>query len=397
MRKCRTLKALQRRVKSLPNDINGLYDTIFERILKTCTCDADLEEVKRVCRWLCEGNHCLPLPTFRAIMEWSPGDKKVDSAPLATIKEHIAYTEEFCDLFQGLLLIDRNLDIPEIAFAHPSSELFLLSDDCEKGKSNELRIDRRKAHQLLTEECLDYLTIDAFREAISTPGLATNNPFKKLLGGTSFQPSPRNELEQRLSERFTSYPALAYMAHNVFVHFKRGEYAKEDFTEELETKLSWFLHNDSAGENYTHYRSWQEAHALFCNNPLCECGNWQPPIYFAIQYGLDELVKRLYSKYNYLPNMRFEGGQTPLTLALAHKKLTTAKLILSSQNGLSKNSGEDGHLQGLINMCDGLSFEKLRAKELELEGVMNDELEDRKCLNRRRDHHTNRPEFLVGG
>src|ERR1700755_3562981 len=32
LRKCRTLKALHDRIKSLPNDINGLYDTIFERI-----------------------------------------------------------------------------------------------------------------------------------------------------------------------------------------------------------------------------------------------------------------------------------------------------------------------------------------------------------------------------
>ena len=120
--------------------------------------------------------------------------------------------------------------------------------------------------------------------------------------------------------------------------------------------------------SYGNYRSWQEAHAFFCNSPYCKCGDWQPPMYFAILYGLGLIFVDLLSFYDRQRlEEKFLDGMTPLVFALSNNQLRIAKYLRVKKHVSPELHGKE-ELRPVLRKCEELSFQVLADEEAVKQG-----------------------------
>jgi hypothetical protein len=334
----KNIKAIREALDCLPDALNETYEGVLLAIKKRHPDDLNL--LQNTLRWLCQSNYCLPLDEFPAIIAVDKKDTQVDL-------EAIAFdSEDLCKMLSCLILIDRRVKPAELALAHPTIEAYLHSPEILTSAVRIFSVDREEAQRRCAETCMQYCSFTDFAQPLTNRS-KNWNPFKCFPAGLGIPFHTINGDAEAMEARLSVYKGLYYTSHNWPEHLRRAQYSQEEFKLHVKPVLEWFLHGDS---NEGQYRSWQEVHAYYCSSRTCDCGFWQPPFYFSIVFGLENCFEDLLPAHQAALNSQFDGGSTPLTVALRNGHLGIARRLLES--GATSSVEEEGLRQRLERCPD---------------------------------------------
>jgi hypothetical protein len=233
-----------------------------------------------------------------------------------------------------------------ITLAHASVEEYLKSGKIGRGLSSVFHMDITMVHHELAKTCLQYVGFEDFKRPMEHPVSLKSvmaRPLFKLIELQkeifSNRQAPDDSLQilrSNLRERTAQYALADYACRYWLTHLRQSRFSDSP-DEDTIRLLEWFIHSEDYQGNYV---SWQQ---MYHHDVIWYCHN-RPPLFYAIDFKIDSLVKLLLPKDADLDKMPPESPngnwpQTPLHVAARCGALEIVQLLIQRGASIEIKSG----------------------------------------------------------
>lgn len=288
-------RAIRRALANLPRGLDKTYEQVLESILARNAEQA--EQVRLILCWLVFAYELLTTTHLAYAISIQPEDTRLDLDNIATDPEDLVA------LCGSLVTIDRSDTGVYVNLAHFSLEEYLRSDHIAEGPAAFFHARSTAGHLLLARTCLQYVSFKCF----DVPG-GVNEVFFTL----------------------GRYAAISWPKH-----LRDSGTSDEHFECLVLPTMRWFLEPETSPNQY---RTWEFALSYYHSFP--HFSTHQPPLYYAISFGVVHVVRLLLSREPRRIDVLFDDGWTPLTLAIVSERSEVALHLLNA--GASPGLAADG-------------------------------------------------------
>lgn len=294
----RTDGAIRKALHNLPHGLDRTYDEILQQIMAKNT--GSLVLIKEVLEWLMESVEVMHLDSLAYAVSIHPEDTTFEEDNIVTDPEDLA---AICG---SLILVELSHGLPTIRLAHFSVEEYLCSDRLSNSALNFFHMNSKSINMKLAITCCQYLSF----------------PETSILANALCHLKKHGSIVSAAKYQF-----LRYAACNWSTHLKRSHLSSDLFHREVVPHLTWFLRPN---KSETQFEAWKmvlaRSHASY--RRISD----QPPIYFAIIFGLQNVFEMLLPDLRDF-NVQYSCGWTPLTAAAAFGQIEiVAKLLEAGAN-----------------------------------------------------------------
>ncbi|KAF7973989.1 hypothetical protein HWV62_13595 [Athelia sp. TMB] len=251
--KCPTRRAVNEQLRSLPKDLDEMYERSLSR-------SANRHELKQLLIWLAFSVRHLRLEELADVtaIDFSSNDTPTYDPDLLYFSP--MHVLDLCAGFVTLIPIGESTDLGTVKLAHMSVKDYLVSDRIKAGAASFFGVDAILAHNMITATCLAYLL--------------------HLGSHSSFD-----------SATFEHFPLVLYAAQNWRLHVGWGR-SKEAPVWQL--MIHMFSRGHNALTNCIRLKDpHRSPHWSGGFSPKFEEIKSPPPLYYASLLGMEELVKEI--------------------------------------------------------------------------------------------------------
>jgi len=365
-------RAIKEALAKLPSGVYATYDEILRQL---CTKRPnDIEDMRLILQWLQYSMVPLTLPQIAEAISIRPGDKSLDESGIATDLMDLASSlGSLVTIYTQDTTRSRYSDLrgPTLTFlspAHYSVEEYLRSGQMDPTLAITFQFDPKATHDNLAKICLQYIGFEDFSEPIEKSIVTIDEDrivkttLRKALGTSSIEkqialPSRRDikdvteimgsspQIERlQLRERTLKYPFYDY-ACRYWARHLRLSLSADVLDDEATHLLDWFMNPSHPIGSYI---SWQQ---MYHRDIVYYCP-FRPPLYYAIEFGIDALVSLLLQGYEHMDFLA--NGVAPLHVAARCGALDVVQKLLDLGASVNFRSSKDS--KGMTSLMTPLHF-----------------------------------------
>ncbi|KAF2816739.1 uncharacterized protein BDZ99DRAFT_492706 [Mytilinidion resinicola] len=299
-------------IQNLPDGLEATYEKILATSIDRYP--GRLQDIKTLLQWLVASEELMSISSLSEVIAVRPGDTSLDVDAVPTDPNDILEP-----IWQLLVIEHLHGDAePRVRFLHFSIREYLCSQAIRQGRAKDLYINRTEAQEKLAETCLQYISFENM--GILVPDIANQ----------IFETS--QDIDARLPPPQPFTPSLLrYAAAYWHRHFWKCSNLIDDlesFMKRIGPRLAWFLYPD---QHASIYQLWEAVLKAY-DFKIKYYKSTTSPLYFAIRFGLDDIVDVLLPKFPNI-NCHFSDKYTPLVCAVRYNHISLVRKLIDPRVG----------------------------------------------------------------